>query len=153
MFHPVVPESLDIGLVFVAVSTIVNFFTGYLLKVGRKTESIVLEADGHHSMSDVWVTIGLLLVSWTQRAWIDPVLALVVACNILRVGFDLMRRSFDGLMDHAPDEKENERIRGIIEQGLQPDMTYHALRTRRGRAAFHGLSSARARRLPGEKGA
>src|SRR5438874_7271818 len=72
-----------------------------LLRAGRKHQSIVLEADGRHLMTDVWtsaaVLLGLLLVWLTELTWLDPVLALVVAVNILWTAGGLIGRSFQGL--------------------------------------------------------
>lgn len=134
--HPVMPETLGRGMALVMVSTVINFAVGYLLlREGRRADSIVLEADGHHLMTDVWTTVGvvagLLLVLWLREPRVDSVLAFVVAANILRVGVSLLRRSFDGLMDHALSLGEDAKIRAAIEEELLPGMKYHALRTRR----------------------
>lgn len=134
--HPVMPESLGWGMTLVLVSTAVNFAVGaLLLRVGRREGSIVLEADGHHLMTDVWTTVGvvvgLLLVLWTREPRLDAVLALLVALNIVRVGWNLVRRSFDGLMDHALEPAEDAKIRAAIDKNLLPGMKYHAVRTRR----------------------
>jgi cation diffusion facilitator family transporter len=106
-----------------------------LLRTAKSADSIVLEADGHHLMSDVWTSVGVVaglwLALWTGYAWLDPLLALLVAANIVRIGFSLLRRSFDGLMDRALEADEVTRIRDAIEAGKGEDMTYHALRTRR----------------------
>ena len=141
-WEPVMPESLGIGLALVTLASVINLGVGYtLVRLGRRMESIVLEADGQHLLTDVWTTaavgLGLLLVAWTRQPWLDPLLALLVALNILRVGMDLLRRSFDGLMDRALTDRENARIRAAIEAELNPGMAYHALRTRRaGRQRF-----------------
>lgn len=141
-WDPVMPESLGIGLTLVTLASAINLGVGYtLVRLGRRMESIVLEADGQHLLADVWTTaavgVGLLLVAWTRQPWLDPLLALLVALNIVRVGLDLLRRSFDGLMDHALTDWENTQIRAVIETELDPNMDYHALRTRRsGRQRF-----------------
>ena len=134
--HPVMPETLGRGMILVLISTAINFAVGYLLlREGRRADSIVLEADGHHLMTDVWTTVGvvtgLLLVLWTQEPRVDSVLAFIVAANIVRVGVSLLRRSFDGLMDHSLELAEDAKIRAAIEEELLPGMKYHALRTRR----------------------
>jgi cation diffusion facilitator family transporter len=134
--HPVMPETLGMGMALVMISTAINFAVGFLLlREGRRAESIVLEADGHHLMTDVWTTVGvvagLLLVLWTKEPRLDSVVAVLVAANILRVGVALLRRSFDGLMDHALSLEEDAKIRAAIEEEMLPGMKYHALRTRR----------------------
>jgi len=134
--EPSLPTSLTIGIIAVLVSTAINYVVGRsLLNAGHRLDSIILEADGHHLLSDVWTSLavvaGLLLVRWTGIAWIDPLMALLVAVNIARIGFDLVNRSFQGLMDRALDDDEIAKIRAAIEAGLESGMAYHALRTRR----------------------
>ncbi len=136
LFSPEPLQSLDLGTGLSLAAAVVNLGVGQvLLRVGRRVGSIVLEADGRHLMTDVWtsagVLIGLGLVWLTGRQWIDPVVALVVAANISRTAFDLMRRSFDGLMDRALPKEEQDRVRQAIAGQLGPGMAYHALRTRR----------------------
>jgi cation diffusion facilitator family transporter len=134
--HTHLPDALGVGIAFSLVSTAINFCVArVLLETARRTESIILEADGRHLMSDVWTTLGvvagLFLVKVTHLPWIDPLIALIVAANIVRIGYDLVRRSFDGLMDRALDDETVTAIRDAISSALRDDMTYHALRTRR----------------------
>jgi cation diffusion facilitator family transporter len=134
------PEELGAGMAILLLNTAINGGVAQvLLYYGRKHESIVLEADGRHLMTDVWtsgaVLAGLSLVWLTQRfGWpiyqLDPIIALLVAANIVWTAFDLIRRSFNGLMDHALPEEEQMKVRAAIETHLGPEMTYHALRTR-----------------------
>jgi cation diffusion facilitator family transporter len=95
----------------------------------------VLEADGKHLMTDVWTSVavvaGLGLVWLTGLDWLDPVIALVVSLNIFWTAFELIRRSFDGLMDHALPAEEQAMVRAAVEKHLRDGMTYHAVRTRR----------------------
>lgn len=131
-----VPGELSIGLSMALVATAINYFVGRaLLRAADDLDSIVLEADGHHLMADVWTSIavvsGLILAKATRIAWLDPLLALLVGLNIARIGADLMRRSFDGLMDRALNDDEVRKIRHAIATKLLPGMNYHALRTRR----------------------
>lgn len=129
------PEQLSLGIALFAVAAVINGGVGlYLLRVGRRHQSIVLEADGKHLLTDVWTTaavlVGLTLVWLTNISIFDPLAAILMALNILWTGFSLMRRSFDGLMDHALPAAEQETLRQAIEATLQPGMTFHALRTR-----------------------
>lgn len=133
---PQLPESLGWGLALSLLATGINYVTGIaLLRAAKEFDSIVLEADGHHLLSDVWtsiaVVIGLVLATATGVAWLDPLLALLVGLNIARIGWSLLRRSFDGLMDKALENEEVRTIQKVIESELQEGMTYHALRTRR----------------------
>jgi cation diffusion facilitator family transporter len=135
-YEPALPQALDRGLALILLATAINYGVGRaLLLEGRRVHSIVLEADGRHLLTDVWtsvgVAVGLLLVAWTHHPWLDPLLALLVACHIAWIGIDLLRRSFDGLMDRALEDAEVVRIRAAIEGGLSEGMAYHALRTRR----------------------
>lgn len=124
------------GLAVALIATVVNFVLARsMLRVARRHESVVLEADGKHLMTDVWTTVGvigaLILASITEWTWIDPIIGLLVAANIIRIGIHLLRSSFDGLMDRAIPAAEEHEIRLAIEQTIPYDVTYHALRTRR----------------------
>jgi cation diffusion facilitator family transporter len=134
-------QALDVGVLIAAVAGIVNLVVArILLRVGREHQSIVLEADGHHLMTDVWTTAGVLVglglvwlsgkIRGEQLLWIDPVIALLMAGNITWTGISLLWRSFDGLMDRALPPRELAVLRQAIEAQLEPGMTYHALRTR-----------------------
>lgn len=117
-------------------ATLVNLVLAVaMLRVAREHESVVLQADGQHLMTDVWTTAGvigaLIVASVTGWEWVDPVVGLLVAANIIRIGLHLLRGSVDGLMDRAIPAEEERRIRLAIEQTLPAAVTYHALRTRR----------------------
>jgi len=133
---PILPQGIGVGVAVALVAAMINFAVArMLLRTAKIADSIVLEADGKHLMTDVWTSIGVvigLLLAWaTKIAILDPILALIVALNIVRIGWSLLRRSFDGLMDRALEENEIARIRSAIENSLCEGMTYHALRTRR----------------------
>jgi cation diffusion facilitator family transporter len=135
LIYPEPIQELGVGLVIALVASAINFAVGlWLLRVGRQYHSIVLEADGQHLMTDVWTSVavvtGLALVAVTGIHQIDPILALAMSANILWTGFGLIRRSFNGLMDHALPGEELSAVRGAIASGLEPGTTYHALRTR-----------------------
>ena len=95
-----------------------------LLRVARERGSLVLEADGRHLMTDVWTSLGvivaIIVVGLTDQSWIDPAIALLVAVNIAWTGFDLLRKSFDGLMDRALPEEPvvlHERLHVLVSDG------------------------------------
>ncbi len=143
LFNLVDLEQLEIGTLISLGAALINLAVARrLIRIGRRTRSIVLEADGQHLMTDVWtsfgVVAGLVLVRLTGWNWIDPVLALVVAANIVRTSLDLLVRSFNGLMDHALPESEQQAVRHAIEALMRPGMHYHALRSRQ---AGRGSSS------------
>ncbi len=135
LFTPTMPDTLGVGMTLTFAAAAINGGVGFLLlRAGRRHGSIVLEADGKHLLTDlitsVGVLVGLSLVWLTQLPALDALTAIVVAVYILGAAFDLLRRSFDGLMDHALPVSEQRQVRATIEAHLGPQMTYHALRTR-----------------------
>ncbi len=113
----------------------------FLLKGARAHRSITLEADAHHLLADVWTTAGVivavLLVPATGWWRLDPIVAVVVALQILWTGWRLIKRSFDGLMDKAIPESERSTIVRVLDTLRHEGCDYHALRTRQaGRKHF-----------------
>lgn len=103
------PRNLDVGMAIVAGAGLANCALGfYLVRVGSREHSAALVADGHHVLSDFWTSAGavagLFLVKITGLAWIDPVAAILVACQLLLTGWRLMRASARGLMDELDPE-------------------------------------------------
>ena len=97
-------EQLGIGLIVSGIATAVNLSVALiLLKAGKKHHSLILEADGHHLMTDVWTSVGVVLgvglVSLTGWLRLDPIVAILVAVNIIWTGYGLIKRSVLGLMD------------------------------------------------------
>jgi cation diffusion facilitator family transporter len=128
-------ESLEVGTLITLAASLINLVVAQILiRVGRRTSSIILEADGQHLMTDVWtsfgVVVGLVMVRLTQWYILDPLLALIVAANIVRTAWDLLVRSFNGLMDHALPQAEQHAVRTAVESLMRPGQHYHALRTR-----------------------
>jgi cation diffusion facilitator family transporter len=135
LFAPHDLVALNVGIAVAAAAAVINFAVArVLLRVGRARNSIVLEADGQHLMSDVVasaaVIVGVTLVGLTGYLPLDPMCALLMAGYVLWTGLDLVRRSFNGLMDHALPLTEQTAVRSAIESQLEPGITYHALRTR-----------------------
>ena len=136
LLSPQAIEKVGIGLAVALVATAVNFVLARaMLRVAHRHGSVVLDADGKHLMTDVWTTVGvivaLIVANATGWTWVDPIVGLLVAANIIRIGIHLLRGSFDGLMDRAIPAAEEHEIRLAIEQTIPYDVTYHALRTRR----------------------
>jgi cation diffusion facilitator family transporter len=128
-------SDLGLGLAVNTVASVINLVVArILLAAGKKHRSIVLEADGHHLMTDVWtsagVLVGLVLVIVTDRPWLDPVVALVVALNILVTGCRLVYGSARGLLDVSLPKEERARIEGVLETFRADGVDFHALRTR-----------------------
>ena len=112
-----------------------------LIRVGRREKSPALEADGRHIMTDVITSVGVIagLVGAVLTGWhmLDPLLALIVALNILWQGWRVIGSSLDGLMDKAVPVGETMRIRDIISANSKGALEVHDLKTRiAGRATF-----------------
>jgi len=106
VFDPQPVVELGWGLSLSVASSVLNGLLAWVMfKVAKQQRSIALEADAKHLVTDVWtsagVVIGLLLVLFTGWLWLDAVVAMGVALNILKEGFDLIWRSSQGLMDEA----------------------------------------------------
>lgn len=102
-------EQLTSGTLLITIATIVSGVLGFYLKyIGKKHNSIILVANGRHILTDSWTSLGvvfaLLMVYWTSWVYWDPIIAMVVATNILYSGTDLVKKSFIGLMDTADKE-------------------------------------------------
>jgi cation diffusion facilitator family transporter len=136
LFAPQPIEHLGIGLVISLIATLINLIVGVILiRVGRAQHSIILEADGQHLITDVWtsvgVVLGIFLVGLTGWLILDPIIALLVAFNIVRTGFQLIRRSALGLMDTAVSPETHGKIVQILDDyAANKKIDYHALRTR-----------------------
>ena len=129
-------EQIGIGLTISLLATAINFFVAWvLLRVGRARHSIVLEADGHHLMTDVWTSVGVVVAvgAVTLTGWwrLDPIVAILVAVNILWSGWKLIKRSIQGLIDTAIPREMHDKIVTVLERYVETDkIQYHALRTR-----------------------
>lgn len=128
-------EKVGLGLLVSSAASLVNLAAGrVLLQAGRKHQSITLEADAHHLMTDVWtsasVLFGIAAVALTGWERLDPIIALIVAANIIWTGFQLLRRSALGLMDTAIPDSELAQVRQVLDSYSGRDVHYHALRTR-----------------------
>jgi len=142
LFEPRLPEAPVLGLAINAFAGGLNaVWATILIRVGRKQASPALTADGHHIMSDVvtsiGVLIGLVLAIVTGYAILDPLLAILVAINILIQGSKVILHSLSGLMDKAVEPEEDEAIKKAIAEHSAGVLNVHDLKTRRaGSAAF-----------------
>ncbi len=142
LMNPQPLEAIGFGLLVSVVASIINFVTArILLEVGRRRNSITLEADAHHLMTDVWTSVGVIvgvgLVWFSGWLWLDPVIALLVAANIVWTGWQLMRRSADGLMDISLPDAMLVQIEAVLVEYRAQGLEFHALRTRQaGSRAF-----------------
>ncbi|MDR6102928.1 cation diffusion facilitator family transporter [Agrobacterium larrymoorei] len=142
LFEPRLPEAPVLGLAINAFAGGLNaVWATLLIRVGRKHASPALTADGHHIMSDVvtsiGVLIGLVLAIVSGYAILDPLLAILVAINILIQGSKVILHSLGGLMDKAVEPEEDEAIKKAIAEHSAGVLNVHDLKTRRaGSAAF-----------------
>lgn len=126
---------VGIGLGLSVLASAANAGCAFLmLRAARAHRSITLEADAKHLLTDVWTTAGVLagvlLVQATGWLVLDPIIALVVAVHILWIGWRLMGRSFQGLMDRAIPDDDRAVIVEVLETLRRQGADYHALRTR-----------------------
>jgi len=142
LINPAGLTEVGIGLAISVVAALINLGAATLLvRTGREEQSLTLEADGRHLMTDVWTTIGVVLgvaLVWlTGFERLDPIIALVVAANIVRTGSSLVRDSMSGLMDKALPEDDLTSVQAVLDRYSDETVEFHALRTRKsGRRSF-----------------
>lgn len=142
LINPVPLEQVGLGLLISIVASLINLGVALvLLRAGKRYGSITLEADARHLLTDVWTTVGVLvgiaLVWLTGYERLDPIVALLVAANILYTGYRLLRRSAFGLMDIAIPADDLKTIQSILESYQKEGIRSHALRTRRAAAVSY----------------
>jgi cation diffusion facilitator family transporter len=135
LIHPKPLDAIGLGLIVSTLGSVINLAVAILLRrVGRKHNSITLEANAHHLMTDVWTSVGVVagvaLVAFTKWNWLDPVVALAVAVNIVWTGVGIVRRSISGLMDVALSAEDLAAVRKILQTYEQKGIQFHALRSR-----------------------
>jgi len=135
VLHPQPLQQLSLGLIISVVAGVLNFLTAQvLLRAGRRHESVTLEADAQHLMTDVWTTAGVLLgvaaVMVTGWEILDPLIAFAVGLQIVRTGAGLVWKASMGLMDTALPAGEVAKIVALLEEHCEEGVTFHALRTR-----------------------
>ena len=139
LIHPKDIEQLGLGLLVSVVASLINFgVSRVLLKAGKQRNSISLEADARHLMTDVWTSIGVIggvaVAGFTGWDILDPIIAILVAANIIWTGIQLVRRSVAGLMDEALPLPEQELIEQVMTKYRERGVNFHALRTRQAAA-------------------
>jgi len=145
LLHPRPLDAIGVGLLVSVLASAINFFVArILLRAGNEHHSITLEADAHHLLTDVWTSAGVMLgvgLVWlTGWSWLDPVVALLVAANIVWTGYQLLHRSASGLMDESLSRERIAQIEAKLAAYAPEGIGYHALRTRRaGQRAFISL--------------
>ncbi len=139
LFNPRPLAQVGPGLAVSVGASLINLAVGLvLIRVGKQWNSITLEADGQHLLTDVWTSAGVIVgVGATALSgWhsLDPIVAILVAANIVWTGIRLMRRSVAGLMDASLPEPEQRAVEAVLERYRQQGVEFHALRTRQAAA-------------------
>jgi len=135
LLNPQPLEQVGVGLVVSLAASLVNFGVARVLsKAARQYNSITLEADSRHLMTDVWTSVGVVagiaLVGITRWEWLDPVIALLVAVNIVWSGIGLIRRSVLGLMDTALPDADRAKVQAVLDSYRPQGVEFHAMRSR-----------------------
>ncbi len=151
--HPSQLEGIGPGLAVALLASGINLgVSRFMLHKAEEYDSITLEADAHHLMTDVWTSVGVVaalgvVMFVPQWSILDPIIAAVVGLNIIRTGANLIKRSLAGLMDISLPAPEMDEIEQVLREKEGQDVVYHKFRTRRSASRryieFHLL-------LPGE---
>ena len=131
--HPL--QKIGAGLAVSVMASLINLGVALvLLRAGKRERSIALTANARHLLTDVWtsagVVAGIAAVAVTGWQALDPIVALIVAANIVWSGYRLLRLSVDGLMDRALPASEFAAVRAVLDAHVETGIQYHALRTR-----------------------
>lgn len=133
-------EQVGLGLAVSVLASVVNLAVALLLlRVGRQRNSITLEANAQHLLTDVWTSVGVLVgvaavaLSGWQR--LDPIVALAVAANIIWTGIGIVRRSTAGLMDTALSALDQATVQRVLQAHHEAGLQFHKLQTRQAGAS------------------
>ncbi|MGE5116448.1 MAG: cation diffusion facilitator family transporter [Betaproteobacteria bacterium] len=138
-------EDIGLGIALAALSSVANGALAWgMLRQARVERSMALEGDARHLFTDVWtsagVIVGLVAVRFTGWQWLDPSIAILVALNILREGFSLVRRSAEGLMDQSLEPEVMHEIDKVLDGFRHEAIRFDHVATRRaGRRRFVDL--------------
>lgn len=135
LLHPQPLEQISIGLGLSLIATAVNGVLAWaMLRASKRLRSITLRADAHHLFTDVWtsvgVVLGLILVPLTGWILLDPIIAFVVAANIIWTGVKLLHETGLGLLDTAMPVSERRIVTDVLASYDAQGIQFHALRTR-----------------------
>ena len=136
LLEPQPLEDVGLGLALSVGSSVLNGALAFaMLRKAREHRSMALEADARHLITDVWtsagVVVGILAVKFTGWLWLDPVVAIALALNILREGGSLVRRSADGLMDRALEPEVRAEIEKTLDVFRHQAIRFDHVTTRR----------------------
>ncbi len=138
-------HSLDMGVGLLAATGVMNLTTGFYLKsIGKRRHSMALEAGGRHLIADFWTTagvvVGLVLVIFTKIFWLDIAIAILVSLNLIKEGYEVLRKAIGGLLDEEQESLIKE-IQEIINKHKQEGIiqVHHVRVMRAGR--YHHIDA------------
>lgn len=139
LIDPVPLEQVGLGLAISVIASLINLGVALvLMRAGKKYGSITLQADSRHLMTDVWTTggvlVGIALVGITGYQRLDPIIALLVAANIVFTGYKMLVHAGKGLLDTSLPPEEIKEVKSILEAYQAQGVGYHALRSRQAAA-------------------
>ena len=133
LVHPQPLHQLNLGIILVGISALVNFVVGFFaVRRGKANQSEALQASGQHLQSDTYSTLaiiaGLILIYFTGIHRIDSIVAIIMSVVIMIIGYRIARKSVAGIMDEA-DEKILAKVIALLNQSRRPDwIDIHNLR-------------------------
>ncbi|WP_242918851.1 cation diffusion facilitator family transporter [Pontibacter liquoris] len=142
LLHPVPLQELDLGILLIAASGLINFVVGMVTeRKGRQNNSLVLVAGGKHLKSDAYSTagilVGLLLIFLTGMVWLDSVVAILFGCIIGYTGYRILRSSVAGIMDEADYELLQNIVQVLNDNRRENWIDIHNLRVIKYGATLH----------------
>jgi cation diffusion facilitator family transporter len=128
-------EQVGIGLIVSVVASLANLTVALILRrAGKQYNSISLTANSHHLLTDVWTSGGVLIgvgaVVITGWQILDPLIAILVALNIVWTGVGIIRKSISGLMDSSLSTEDLAVIQSVLDRQEEAGVKFHAIRTR-----------------------
>ncbi|WP_055071931.1 cation diffusion facilitator family transporter [Clostridium massiliamazoniense] len=136
IFVPTPIQNGEIAIIVMLVAAFVNFVVSRILhKVGTEEDSMALKADAVHLKTDVYISLGvglgIILIKLTGIHILDPIIAIIVACLIIREALEVIEENFGEIIDKRLDDEEEEEIKSIIEGYKNYFIDYHKLKTRK----------------------
>lgn len=135
MLHPQPIEQVGWGILISVIAALINGRAAIaLLRAGKRLRSIALKADGRHLLTDVWTSVGIVggLIAANLTGWqvLDPLVAILVAINILKEGLHILQETTAGLLDAALPKKEQMIIQKVLRRYQNSGVCFQRLKTR-----------------------
>lgn len=135
LLHPQSIEQVGWGIIISIIATLINGRVAIaLLRAGKRLRSIALKSDGRHLLTDVWTSVGIIigLIAANLTGWqvLDPLIAILVAINILKEGLHILQETTAGLLDAALPKKEQMIIKKVLRRYQNTGVCFQRLKTR-----------------------